>query len=473
MSTQIEPLIDNRAELTVVLHILADSKAIFEIPRLLPEHFEDIWLKPVFSACKTIEEKGGIIEPLTVTNQMEADGTLSLIGGVSGLKKLYGSRGWGSIKEAESAILVKWQRRQLLNIAGKINEESPKPETEMDDLLAEVATKVDQVANYVSEARIMTTAQQLEEFYQYTQSRREAGEDSAMPFTGIAALDAVADVTGGSMVIVSGSTGSGKSSFYNTIINAHLDMGLPIDSWSGENSVRVQINRIIASRTGIWANDLKHGRYLDSPELVTKFEAARQEVNDGGLIYTAGNMSAPSIISRINYLHTTKGIKTFLFDRLELVDVSEYSRDIEVGRAMLMERLRTLAVSLDIIIVMACQLRKSYESRPMCQPEIVDLKGTSAIGDSATHVFMLTRPEYHGITEDENGRSTAGRGKVMLLKNTEGELVDVDCKFNGNLALWHEAEDEDFDIPPASFSDPKPYGSNVIAGYSDEVDVEF
>jgi hypothetical protein len=86
---------------------------------------------------------------------------------------------------------------------------------------------------------------------------------------------------------------------------------------------------------------------------------------------------------------------------------------------------------------------------------------------------MLTRPEYHGIMEDKEGRSTKGRGKVMLLKNTEGELVDVDCKFNGNLALWHEAEDEDFDIPAATFQPQKPYGSNVIAGYSDDVEVTF
>lgn len=228
----------------------------------------------------------------------------------------------------------------------------------------------------------------------------------------------------------------------------------------------MQINRTLSAQTKIWAADLKHGRFLDSPDLVAKVQDAGKVIDQSGAKFIAGSMSASRLISRVNYLHNTQGVDTFLFDRLELIDVTEYSKDIETGRGMLMERLRTLCVDLDIIIVMAAQLRKSYESRPMCQPEIVDVKGNSAIVDSATHLFMLTRPEYHGIMEDADGNPTKGKGKVMLLKNTEGELVDVSCRFIGELALWAELDNDVDDFGPAD-----PYGQ-VSVSYNEEI-VEF
>lgn len=464
---------DDRAEKTVVLHVLADPKAIYEIPRLLPEHFQHANLRYVYSACKTVVDNGATVEPLTVINQMEADGTLKIVGGSEGLKQLYGQRGWGGLKQAEAAVLRKWQRRQMLDISHKMRTEAPDPTTDVDGVLSEVATRIDQVANYVSESKELSLEQQVNGWSEYVKSRFETQGLNAMPFTNIEALDNNADLSGGNLGIVSGLPGTGKSAFFNTIVNTFIDTKRPIDVWSGENSVRQQLTRLIALRSGIAGTDLKMGKHLPHPELVEKVEQAKQDILNSDVIITAGSMSAPGMISRIKYLHSTKGIDTFLFDRLELIDTKEFNRDDEAGKGELMARLRVLAVDMDITILMACQLRKSAESRPSCRPELQDLKGNSAVGDSATHVFMLTRPEYHGITEDSQGRSTNGRGEIMMVKNTEGEPLNVECKFDGERSLWHEADDEDFDIPSATFPTTKPYGSNVIAGYRDDVEVTF
>lgn len=464
---------DFNAELSMVAHLLKNNRAIYEVPRLEHWHFNNPSFQRVFAACRGLEQENRVIDPLTLTNEMNKAGTLEEAGGVAFLKKIARSRPLSSIKESELAILSTWQRRESLRIADNLRASSVLPEVNPVELLNFTATEVDMVANYISEAQNPTTEQQLADFYAYAKSRSEGDKKDAMAFTGIKALDEVADVTGGSLVIVSGSTGSGKSSFYNTIINAHINMGLPCDSWSGENSVRVQVNRLLSARTRIGGNDLKHGRFFGSPSLEQQVQKESEVIADNGVLFTAGGMTASQLISRINYLHTTKGIKTFLYDRLELVDVSDLSRDVEQGRSMLMERLRTLCVTLDIIIVMACQLRKTYENRPNCEPEIVDLKGTSAIGDSATHIYMLTRPEYHGITEDEDGLPTAGRGKIMLLKHTEGELVDVKCLFTADLTLW-ESDGEIPDLPDPPQSKHKPYGyDSVMAKVDTDELIEF
>jgi hypothetical protein len=80
---------------------------------------------------------------------------------------------------------------------------------------------------------------------------------------------------------------------------------------------------------------------------------------------------------------------------------------------------------------------------------------------------MLTRPEYHGITEDENGYSTIGRGKIMLLKHTEGELVDVKCLFTADLTLWES------DSVEQKTEHSSPYGSAILAAPNNNEPIEF
>ena len=46
-------------------------------------------------------------------------------------------------------------------------------------------------------------------------------------------------------------------------------------------------------------------------------------------------------------------------------------------------------------------------------------------------VCFLYRPEYYGITEDENGMPTAGVGEVIISKHRNGSLEDVPLKFIG------------------------------------------
>jgi replicative DNA helicase len=475
MKTQIEQAVmireinpnDLNAESSMLAHILRNDRAIYEVPKLESCHFYNPTLRRVFASCRALEQDNRPIDALTLSNAMQAAGTLQDIGGIEQLKRIRSTQPFSTIKESELAILSTWQRREAVKVSDTVKANMLKPEVPPAEILGYAATEIDMIANYVSEAQAATTEQQLADFYAYAKSRSEGGENTAMAFTAIPELDNIADVTGGSLVIVSGSTGSGKSSFYNTILNAHLKMGLPADSWSGENSVRVQVNRLLSAVTRIGGNDLKHGRFFGSASLEQQVQKASEDVAQSGITFTAGSLTASQLISRINYLHTTKEVNTFLFDRLELVDVSDLSRDVEQGRSILMERLRTLCVSLDIIIVIACQLRKSYENRPSCEPEIVDLKGTSAIGDSATHVYMLTRAEYHGITEDENGYSTIGRGKIMLLKHTEGELVDVKCLFTADLTLWES------DGLEQKTEHSSTYGSAILAAPNNNELIEF
>ena len=65
-------------------------------------------------------------------------------------------------------------------------------------------------------------------------------------------------------------------------------------------------------------------------------------------------------------------------------------------------------------------------------------------------VLFLYRPEYYGITEDEQGRSQAGIGEVIIAKHRNGETGIVPLRFIGKYVKFADLE-ENF-MPQNSFA---------------------
>lgn len=425
------------AQLSVVRMVLDNPLKLHEVHRLNGWHFSDLRLGRMFSAMLALSAAGKHIDTVTVVSQLRADGELENAGGPMAIASVRVRTHGTDIKECERIILSDWQRREGVRIAAEMSAAIVNPEMDPAATFGIVATDIDMVSNYVAASTEISTEEKVADFIEYIQR-----ENSGVVFTlcDIEEVDNTADIQPGSLVVVSGSTGSGKSSFFNACAKASLIHKRPMYMQSGENGVRAQINRLLSAHSGIPAKDIKTNKL--TPSDWVNLNVSTDALSASGIIIESGSITADQVMSKIRYLNATKEVTEFWFDRLELVDVSGFSRDVEQGRAMLMQRLRTMVVDLNIRVFMACQLRKSYESRARCQPEIVDLKGTSAIGDSATHVILLTRPEYHGILDMEDGSLSAGMGKIMVVKNTEGELGDFVCRFNKTCTTW-ESYDND------------------------------
>ena len=84
-------------------------------------------------------------------------------------------------------------------------------------------------------------------------------------------------------------------------------------------------------------------------------------------------------------------------------------------------------------------------------------------------VLFLYRPEYYGLTEDEQGRSLAGVGEVIIAKHRNGETGIVPLRFIGKYVKFADLEDSF--MPQNSFSESslapsqsfdKPAGNVII-----------
>jgi replicative DNA helicase len=78
-------------------------------------------------------------------------------------------------------------------------------------------------------------------------------------------------------------------------------------------------------------------------------------------------------------------------------------------------------------------------------------------------VLFLYRPEYYGLTEDEEGRPTAGIGEVIIAKHRNGETGIVPLRFIGKYVKFVDLEDDFAGMGGESFAGDSPFGGSAIA----------
>lgn len=87
----------------------------------------------------------------------------------------------------------------------------------------------------------------------------------------------------------------------------------------------------------------------------------------------------------------------------------------------------------------------------------------NSIEQDADMVMFLYRPEYYGITEDEDNLPVQGTGEVIIAKHRNGALDTVRLKFIGKYTKFTDLEDTSFD--------GSGYGNQLMsAGSSEEFD---
>jgi replicative DNA helicase len=94
---------------------------------------------------------------------------------------------------------------------------------------------------------------------------------------------------------------------------------------------------------------------------------------------------------------------------------------------------------------------------------------------------FLYRPEYYGLTEDEDGQPTAGVGEIIIAKHRNGETGRVRLKFVGKYVKFTDLEQgmDSFPAPGSAFTGlnpsqdfEKPSGFIIRPSRMDDMDDE-
>ncbi|MFN3343720.1 MAG: DnaB-like helicase C-terminal domain-containing protein [Flavobacteriales bacterium] len=119
-----------------------------------------------------------------------------------------------------------------------------------------------------------------------------------------------------------------------------------------------------------------------------------------------------------------KGVRVFFLDCIQYLTLNNQlrlTRDQEIGK--IMRQLKDLMLESGAVLVAISTLSRSVETRGGDKrPMLSDLRESGSLEMLADAVVFVYRPNYYGITEDENGRPTENDLELLVARNRDGYM---------------------------------------------------
>lgn len=433
---------------------------------LKPESFYKESHKEIYTAIQELFQATEPVDILTVTSHLRKSGKLEMVGGPYYITQLTNKVSSAANIEYHSRIIVEQSiKRELIRIASEIQKEAYEDTTDVFNLLDKMENSLFQVSEtnirkeYVDMKSVMSQA--IEEI--------EARKNHQVGLTGVASGFTNLDrVTSGwqrsDLVIIAARPGMGKTAFVvSAIRNAAVDHGHACAIFSLEMSSVQLVNRLISSEAEIESDKIRKGN-LAEHEWVQLVNKTASLTNAPIFIDDTPALSILELRAKCRRLKQQHEIQLVVIDYLQLMsgDTSKSgsggNREQEI--ASISRSLKNLAKELEVPVIALSQLSRAVETRGGDKrPQLSDLRESGSIEQDADMVMFLYRPEYYGITQDDNNMPTTNVGEVIIAKNRHGSLDTVQLKFIGKYTKF---TDLDPNLGTAT------YGSTFGSGTADK-----
>ncbi|MDF9795826.1 replicative DNA helicase [Catalinimonas alkaloidigena] len=422
--------------------------------------------KEIYKAILQLFDNSEPIDILTVTNQLRKIGTLEFAGGafyVSGLTQKVNS---AANVEFHARIVSEMAiKRELITIASEIEHEAYEDTTDTFNLL----DKVEQRIFSVSESNIRKNYADMRSIMRDAINELEAKKHRKDGLTGVpTGFTALDRVTSGwqksDLVIIAARPGMGKTAFVlSALRNAAVDFGHAVAIFSLEMSSVQLVNRLISAEAQLESEKIKKGNLADF-EWEQLYHKTADLTEAPIFIDDTPALSIRELRSKCRRLKAQHNIELIIVDYLQLMSgdstkSNQGNREQEI--ASISRAMKNIAKELDVPVLALSQLSRAVETRGGDKrPQLSDLRESGSIEQDADMVMFLYRPEYYGITEDEDNHPVQGTGEVIIAKHRNGALDTVRLKFIGKYTKFTDLDDSSFD--------GNPYGNTLMSAGSSE-----
>ncbi|GGC67529.1 replicative DNA helicase [Pedobacter quisquiliarum] len=428
---------------------------------LKPEVFYQESHKKIFEAIQLLFQKSKPVDILTVTSELRTLGLLEMVGGAYYITNLTNRVASAANIEYHARIISqKYIQRELIRISSEIIQNAYEDTTDIFDLLDHAEKNLFDIA----QNNLRRDTQKMDEIIKQSLATLEELRTKTDGLTGVpSGFTALDRITGGwqksDLVIIAARPAMGKTAFVLSCArNAAVDFKKPVVVFSLEMSSVQLVNRLISGETEIEQEKIRKGNLADWEwqQLHSKIGTLTEAPL---LIDDTPALNIFEFRAKCRRLKSQYDIQMVIIDYLQLMhgkgEGGGGNREQEIGS--ISRALKSVAKELDVPVLALSQLSRAVENRPGQngkRPLLSDLRESGSIEQDADMVLFLYRPEYYGITEDEQGRSQAGVGEVIIAKHRNGETGIVPLRFVGKYVKFQDLE-EDF-APQNSFSMDSP-----------------
>ena len=455
--------------------LMLEKEAVNDVIDILSkESFYKEDHQSIYAAILNLFQNSEPIDILTVTEELRKQGTLDGIGGPFYISQLTNRVASSANIEFHARIISqKYIQRELIRVSSETIKLAFEDTTDVFELL----DKAESDLFAVTEGNIRKNSDEMKDLLgqaikQIEEIRKQDGGISGVP-SGFNSID---KVTSGfhpaDMVILASRPGMGKTAFVLSLArNTAVDYKKGVAIFSLEMSSIQLVNRLISGETELPGEKLKKGDLADHEW--EQLNAKIGELADAPIfIDDTPALSVFELRAKCRRLKAQHDIQMVIIDYLQLMTVggdAKGNREQEIST--ISRSIKGIAKELNIPIIALSQLSRAVETRGGSKrPQLSDLRESGAIEQDADMVLFIYRPEYYGLTEDEEGNAfLPGQTEIIIAKHRNGSLADCPIKFIPHLAKFTNMDDDlgSYDTIPQS---DEFGGGTVRESRMDEID---
>src|SRR6476620_2872371 len=388
----------------------------------------------LFRGMVSITERGSVVDPLTLADELQRRGDLDGAGGKDYIGFLVDAVPTAANVEYHAKIVKeKAILRRLIEVSTEIVGEAFAGGTTAAELLDIAEQKIFQVA----QQRTSEGFSRIKELLWPTMERIEAIHAGGESITGIASgFGDLDEMTSGfqpsDLIIVAARPSMGKTAFtLNIAQHAAIEKQQKVAFFSLEMSKESLVQRMLTAEARIDAQKLRKGMLRDDdfPRLA---RAAGILTHAPIWIDDTAGITLLEMRSKARRLKADQGLDMVSVDYLQLMQgpANSESRQQEVSN--ISRGLKALAKELDVPVVALSQLSRAPEQRTgdNKRPQLSDLRESGAIEQDADLIMFLYRQEFYDGPVDKEGNSLEGKAEVIVGKQRNGPVGTVNLFFH-------------------------------------------
>lgn len=421
---------------------------------------KDMFYKPshmdIFEAMLQLSNASEPIDKLTVVERLKKMERLSQVGGPYYIAELTSKvASAANIEHHAHIVAQKYLQRELIRICRNIADEAMDESSDIFDLMDTAEKQLYELSTDKLRRESVSMSHLAHETLQELQALIAKGDGLTGVTTGFAQLD---ELTSGwqasDLVVLAARPAMGKTAFVLSLArNAAMLESKAVAVFSLEMAATQLVRRLISAEAEIELTKMRNGQLTDYEwqqlnERIARLSEAPIFIDD------TPALSLFDLRTKCRRLKSQHDIQLIIIDYLQLMTAEQRkggNREQEIST--ISRGLKVLAKELSVPVIALSQLSRAPEQRSGFdkRPQLSDLRESGAIEQDADMVMFLFRPEYYGLTEDEDGVSTREMCEVIIAKQRNGPTGTAKLRFVGQFSRF-----QDFD--PDYFSSNMPSG---------------
>ena len=421
------------AEQAVIGAMLIDPACVAEVIELLrPEDFYAEEHQRIFETIYSMFNSARKIDPVTVLDQLKAQGYYDDAGGRAYLMQLMEvTPTSANVKEYAAIVRDKSMLRAIATAAGEIQTMAFSGAGSA----AEIAELAEQKIYAVRQGREIKGLAPIKSIIMdlYAQLDERSRSDSGIPglTTGFRDLDvALTGLNKSDLILVAARPGMGKTAFaLNIALNAAKASGKAVAVFQLEMSKDQLAARFLASEALLDSQKLKTGN-LNQDDWIKIARATSVLAKTHLFVDDNPAITVAEIKAKCRRLGDSLGL--IVIDYIQLMQTGGRRSENRVQEVAEISRgLKIMAKELNVPVVCLSQLSRAAEQRADKRPMLSDLRESGAIEQDADIVMFIYRDDYYDAESDDKNVA-----EIILAKNRHGATGTVELQWIGQYTTF-------------------------------------